>query len=254
MQNELVSIIMPSYNSVYIPESIESVIAQSYKNWELLITDDCSTDSTREIVSGYTAKDPRIKLFVLEQNSGAGVARNNSIKQAQGRFIAFCDSDDMWLPEKLEKQVQFMLEHKYEFVFSSYYSCSEDAAVDNFVKCKSRVDLFSLIKDSSIGCLTAIYDTSRIGKIYMPTIRKRQDWGLWLTIIQKCKYGYGIKESLAKYRVCSNSISSKKMALVKYNVKVYSVVLGYSLIKSYLIFFFLFLPSYFIKKCKLAII
>lgn len=245
---------MPSYNSVYISESIDSILAQTYKNWELLITDDCSTDSTREIVSEYVTRDPRIKLFKLNQNSGAGVARNNSIEHAHGRFIAFCDSDDMWLPEKLEKQLAFMLDNGYEFSFTSYYSCSEDAVVDNFVKCKSRVDLFSLIKDCSVGCLTAMYDTSRIGKILMPTIRKRQDWGLWLTIIQKCKYGYGIKEALSKYRLCSTSISANKFSLVKYNVRVYNQVLGYSIIKSYAIFFTLFMPSYFLKKIKLCLL
>lgn len=112
MEYDLVSIIMPSYNSTYISESIDSILAQSYENWELLITDDCSTDNTRDIVAEYAAKDPRIKLFKLKQNYGAGVARNNSIEQARGRFIAFCDSDDMWLPEKLEKQISFMLKYK----------------------------------------------------------------------------------------------------------------------------------------------
>lgn len=107
--SELVSIITPSYNSAaYIAEMIESILAQTYTNWELLITDDCSTDDSVKIIESYATKDSRIKLFRLASNSGAGIARNKSIEEARGRYIAFCDSDDLWKPQKLEKQVEFM--------------------------------------------------------------------------------------------------------------------------------------------------
>ena len=121
VEQPLVSIIMPAYNAeLHIAESIESVISQTYSNWELLITDDRSTDNTQQIINEYAIKDQRIRQFINEQNGGAGVARNNSIKQANGRFIAFLDADDLWLPEKLTKQISFMLTNNYAFTFTAY--------------------------------------------------------------------------------------------------------------------------------------
>ena len=245
----LVSIITPSYNSAkFIAETIEAIQAQTYTNWELLITDDCSTDKTQSIVSEYGSKDTRIKFFRLTTNSGAGVARNNSIKEAQGQFIAFCDSDDCWYPTKLEKQLEFMVKNGYEFTCTSYDSCDENNVVIGFVECKSKTSYASLLRDNSIGCLTSMYDTSRIGKVYMPTIRKRQDWGLWLTIIKKTKYAYGLQEPLAKYRIRENSISSNKMHMLKYNYRLYKEVEGFSGIVSFCLLAFYFLPYYFYKK------
>lgn len=244
----MVSIIMPSYNSVHISESIESVLTQSYENWELLITDDCSTDNTREIVAGYVAKDPRIKLFILDKNSGAGVARNNSIKHAQGRFVAFLDSDDKWLPNKLEKQIAFMLDNNYELTFTSYIVNNENDNKIGSVQCLGKLNYFRLLCDNCVGCLTAMYDTQKMGKMYLPMLRKRQDWCLWLSILKKCKKGHGLQEDLAEYRVMSDSISSNKFSLVEYNIKVYNEFLGHSKFISYLMFFMLFIPTYISKK------
>lgn len=248
----LVSIITPSYNSAeFITETIESILAQTYTNWELLITDDCSTDKTNDIVSEYIQKDNRIKFFQLTTNSGAGVARNNSIKEAKGRFLAFCDSDDCWLPTKLEKQLKFMVDNGYEFTCTSYESYNEEGDTKvGYIKCKKEISYWTLLKDNSIGCLTSIYDTARIGKIYMPTIRKRQDWGLWLTVIRKTKKAYGLQESLAKYRIRNNSISSNKIAMLKYNYKLYKEVEGYSAVSSFILLTCYFLPYYFYKKAK----
>lgn len=248
----LVSIITPSYNSAdFIAETIDTILAQTYTDWELLITDDCSTDNTYEIVSKYIQKDNRIKFFQLEKNSGAGVARNNSIKEAKGRFLAFCDSDDCWHSKKLEKQLKFMVDNGYEFTCTSYDSYNEvgDTKV-GYIKCKKKISYWTLLRDNSIGCLTSMYDTSRIGKIYMPTIRKRQDWGLWLSIIKKTKYVYGLQETLAKYRIRENSISSNKIAMLKYNYKLYKEVEGFSSISSFLLLMCYFLPYYFYKKVK----
>ncbi len=239
---------MPSYNSTYISESIESVLAQSYKNWELLITDDCSSDATRDIVAQYAANDARIKLFKLDQNSGAGVARNNSIENAQGRFIAFLDSDDKWLPNKLEKQIAFMLDNNCELTFTSYKVNREDGVNTGSVKCLKKLSYFRLLCDNCVGCLTAIYDTKLMGKMYMPMLRKRQDWCLWLSVLKKCKHGYGLQEELAEYRVMANSVSSKKLSLVEYNIKVYNEFLGHSKFVSYLMFCVLFIPTYGSKK------
>lgn len=248
----LVSIITPSYNSAeFIADTIEAVCKQTYTDWELLITDDCSTDNTVEIVRGYMVKDARIKLQRLEKNSGAGVCRNKSIEAAQGRYIAFCDSDDVWMPQKLEMQLRFMEEKDCALVYSSYMLMDERRHVSGIVVCKNAIDFSSIRKDCGIGCLTAMYDTAKVGKMYMSSLRKRQDWGLWLEILSKCKVAYGVKEPLAYYRVRSGSISNRKWALVKHNINVYRKILHYSAVKAYLFFGFVFIPHYFFKKMRI---
>ena len=245
----LVSIITPSYNSaLFIAETIESILSQTYPYWELLITDDCSTDRSVEIIERYIRKDSRIKLFQLEKNRGAGVCRNRSISEAKGRFIAFCDSDDRWYPEKLEKQLIFMLEKGCALSYASYMTCDESGEISGIVVGKRIETYFSMRCDNGIGCLTAIYDIEKVGKVFMPKLRKRQDWGLWLTILKDRKEAYGLKEPLAIYRIHSSSISRNKRSLMKYNLRVYRTVLGNSWTVSCLFFFFLYLPSYFFKK------
>lgn len=251
----LVSIITPSYNSsAFIGQTIESILSQTYTNWELLITDDCSEDNTQEIVDSYQQIDSRIKLFRLDKNSGAGIARNHSIKMAKGRFIAFCDSDDRWYPEKLEKQLAFMAKKRCTLSYTSYMTCDEMNTIIGIVVCNRQINYQSMKRDDGIGCLTAIYDSSVFGKIYLPDMRKRQDWGLWLKIMQECKIAYGMKEPLAIYRIHSNSISYNKFTLVNYNAAIYQRVLGYSWLRAYLTFFLGFLPSYFWKKLRLYLI
>ncbi len=251
----MVSIITPSYNcSKFIGETIESIQAQTYENWELLITDDCSTDDTREIIRSYAEKDSRIKLFCLEKNSGAGVARNNSIHEAKGRYIAFCDSDDRWYPEKLDKQLNFMTQKGCGMSYTSYMTCDENGVVDGIVVCRHEETLSSLKKDDKIGCLTVMYDTDKVGKVYMPELRKRQDWAMKLRVLQICGKAYGLKEPLAYYRLRSGSISSKKQALVKYNISVYHEIFGWSKLRSTLFFLFAFMPAYLLKRLGLKYI
>lgn len=256
MENRgLVSIITPAFNSSrFIRETIESILAQTYPYWELLITDDCSTDDTVEIVRRYVDLDPRIKLFRLERNSGAGVCRNRSIQEAQGRFIAFCDSDDCWKPDKLERQLAFMEKMNCALSYTAYMTCDENSHVTGIVIGRKKETFFSMTCDDGIGCLTAIYDTQKVGKIFMPDLRKRQDWGLWLKVLEKCRIAYGMKDPLAVYRIHSTSISRNKFSLIQYNLNVYKTVLRYSVLKSYLYFTFLFLPSYFFKKLMLRYI
>lgn len=255
MLDLLVSIIMPTYNSAkYIEQTIDAIRAQTYTNWELLITDDFSEDNTIEIVSKYVELDSRIKFFKLNRNSGAGVARNNSIHYAQGVYIAFCDSDDIWLPEKLEKQIAFMQKNNCAFSFSSYLTCSEEGENIGIVICPRLITYKSNLRDCKIGCLTAIYDTQKLGKIYMPLIRKRQDWGLWMKILKDVKIGMGIKEPLAIYRHRNNSISRNKKSLIKYNIRVYQEVLGWSRIRATLFFIFCFTPSYIMKRLQTWVI
>lgn len=247
----LVSIITPSYNSAdYIVDTIEAILKQTYSHWELLITDDCSTDNTIEIIEDYVKKDTRIKLQKLAINSGAGICRNKSIEIAKGRYIAFCDSDDVWMPQKLEKQLAFMNQKQCTLTYSSYMLMDEKGYEKGIVVCRSQLNFNLLKRDNEIGCLTAMYDTSKIGKIYMSSIRKRQDWGLWLNILSVCKVAYGIKEPLAYYRIRSGSISSCKMDLVKHNINVYRNILKFPTWKAYLYFSFIFMPTYIIKQFR----
>lgn len=247
----LVSIITSSYNcSSFIAETIESILSQTYTNWELLITDDCSTDNSREIVKSYANIDHRIKLFVLDNNSGAGVARNNSISNAKGRFIAFCDSDDRWLPSKLEDQLKFMVDNGYFLTYTSYVTCNEDGIINGYVECLPKLTYRKIIRDNGIGCLTAIYDAKKIGKYYMPKIRKRQDWCLWIDIIKSTGAAYGIQKPLSLYRIRKDSISSNKIEMLRYNFNVYNQVEGFNRITSIIILGCYFLPYYIYKKIK----
>lgn len=248
MKEELVSIITPSFNSAkYIKETIESIQAQTYKNWELLITDDCSTDQTVDIVQKYASKDSRIHLFSLKTNSGAGAARNNSIAHAKGRYIAFCDSDDLWDQDKLDRQIAFMNEKDTAFSYSSYNSMDERSGARSTVEVPPTLTLRDIIRCNQIGCLTAVYDTAKVGKIYMPLLRKRQDWGLWILVLQKCQKAYGITEALGTYRIRESSISRSKFNLVKYNMAIYEEVLGWSKLHAALYFTFVFTPNYLFK-------
>lgn len=246
-----VSIITPTYNSrKFISETIDSILSQSYTNWELLITDDCSTDDTVEIVKKYQKKDDRVKLYVLEKNGGAGVARNNSIGKATGRFIAFCDSDDVWKKNKLRKQVAFMLKTQCNLSFSSYDIVDESGNPKGRVKALGKVTYKIMLRNNYIGCLTAVYDTQKIGKVYMPTIRKRQDWALWLKVLRKGKVAYGLEESLAVYRDRSNSISTNKLEMLKYNWSIYKDVEKFSFIHSVWLMV-QFIVYYLLKKSKI---
>ncbi len=219
--HNLISVITPAYNAEkFISDTIDSIIKQTYTNWELLITDDCSTDETWELLQKYAANDERIKIFRLEKNSGPGITRNNSIKHSKGRFIAFCDSDDLWIPEKLEKQIHFLQENDVPFTFSSYQKINELGEKGGIVIAPKELSYNTLLKTCPIGCLTAIYDTEKIGKVYMPEIRKRQDYGLWLKIFKIIGSTNGMDDVLAIYRVRTNSVSSNKIKAAKYHYKV----------------------------------
>ena len=251
----LVSIITPSYNSTeFISEMIDSILAQTYKNWELLITDDCSTDDSVEVRQRYVKKDSRIKLFCLEKNAGGGVSRNNSIKEAKGRFIAFCDSDDLWTPDKLEKQILFMIEKDAAFSYGSYMLCDTIGKEIGINICLKKLTYARIVMDNFVGCLSAVYDTEKIGKIYMPTIRKRQDWGLWISVLKKCKIGYGVKQPIGYYRIRENSVSSNKWVLIRYHAMLYQQMLNIPLFLGYCMYFFVNVPTFLFKTLRTKII
>jgi glycosyltransferase involved in cell wall biosynthesis len=242
-----VSIITPTYNSEkFIEKTIQSIINQTYTNWELLITDDNSNDQTVSIINNYVINDKRIKLYKLKNNSGAGIARNNSISKSSGRFISFCDSDDQWKPTKLEKQIKFLIDNKLKFTYSSYDIHNENG---DFVKKVNALDILTykiLLRNNYVGCLTAIYDKDALGKMYMPALRKRQDWLLWIEILKIVGKTKGMKENLAIYCDRSNSISSNKFNMIKYNWIVYNKGLGFGVSKS--IFLLINFLYYYAKK------
>lgn len=233
MTQALVSIITPCYNSEsFIAETINSVQKQSYQHWELLITDDGSTDNSINIIEKFIAKDARIKLFKIS-NAGAAVARNHSIKHAKGTFIAFLDSDDVWLPKKLEKQINFMQTNDYALTFTSYQRMTEEGVLLNdVVNAHQKLSYKSMLTSNKIGCLTAIYNQEKLGKIYMPLIRKRQDYGLWLNILKQIDFAYGLQEVLATYRLRNFSMSAKKTEMVKWNWKLYREIEQKSITKA----------------------
>lgn len=240
---DLVSIITPTFNCAhFIAKTIESIQAQTYKNWELLITDDCSTDNSVEIIMSYMKADARIKLFRLNENSGAGVARNNSIAQAQGRYIAFCDSDDLWTHDKLEKQILFLTTNNYKFTHTYTKVINEKDEVVGINKKPFKVSFKSTLILNYIGTSSVIYDTKGIGKFYMKPIRRRQDWALWLDILKITKYAYCLTEPVSIYRYSPNSLSSNKSKLFKFHVAVYHESLGYSILFSYFLFYCISLP------------
>ena len=252
---DLVSIITPTYNSAdFIADTIECILAQTYQNWELLITDDCSSDNTVEIVLSYAQKDKRIRLFRLETNSGGGVSRNNSIKEANGRYIAFCDSDDRWTKNKLEVQVAFMKEKDTAFSYGSYMLCDEDDKELGINICLSKLTYTQILMDNFVGCLSAMYDTLKIGKIYMPTIRKRQDWVLWISILNKCRVGFGVKQPIGYYRIRKNSVSSNKCSLIRYHAMLYHQMLSMPIFLGYAMYFFVNVPTYLFKNLRTKLI
>jgi len=229
----LVTIITPSYKSEkFISQTIESVLSQTYQNWEMIIVDDASPDNSNNIIEKYCQKDARIKLIKIEINSNPAVARNRAIKEAKGRYIAFLDADDLWKSKKLEKQLIFMRENDLAFTYSSYDLIDEDGrSLGTFTTIES-INYKGMLKTSSVGCLTAIYDTNKLGKVYMPLIEKRQDYGLWLKILKKINTTKGIIEPLSSYRILENSVSSNKIKAAQYQWKIYREVEKLNIFKS----------------------
>lgn len=237
---------MPSYNSEkYIEFTLNSIKAQTYHNWEVILVDDCSSDNTLEVVKSYATTEPRIKYYQLEKNSGAAIARNTAIDLAKGEFLAFLDSDDLWVPEKLEKQINFMVENNYNFSCTSYSRVDEKGApLEGVRRVKFRSD-YNAVLQYCPGNSTVIYNAKEIGKVKIPNIKKRNDYVMWLQIIKKEKYLYGLDEILGSQRMREGSISSNKRTLVKYHWKVYRDIEGLSFLRSlYLVFYWIFVSVF----------
>lgn len=195
----LVSIIMPSYNTaLYIEETIQSVLNQTYTNWELIIVDDCSNDNTDEVLD--TIKDNRIRYFKNEKNSGAAVSRNKALREAKGQWIAYLDSDDLWMPEKLEKQIKFMEENGYAFSYTNYEEIDVDGNKTGVkVTGPKKITKTGMFNYCWPGCLTVMYDANKIGLIQIEDIKKNNDYAMWLKVCRKANC-YLLDEILGKYR------------------------------------------------------
>ena len=232
----LVSVVMPTYNCAkYIAASVESVLAQTLENWELLIVDDCSTDQTETVLKPFLEQDPRITFFRLEKNSGPAAARTEAIRRAEGRYLAFLDSDDLWDPEKLEKQIAFMQQTGALFSCTGYRRMdAEGKDLHTAMIPPKRTDYRKCIRLSNpIGNLTAIYDQQALGKFEVPSIRKRNDFALWLQILKKTRYCYGLEEVLASYRMGrAGSVSHNKLGQAKYHWQLYHEIEGHNILRS----------------------
>ena len=202
MQNQgLVSIVTPSWNCAsFVEETIKSMQAQSYQNWELIFQDDCSTDETKALVDQLAAQDSRIKYECNAENSGAAITRNNALKRAQGRWIAFLDSDDIWESCKLEKQIDFMTTNGYHFSYTDYAEINEQSEpTGKFVSGPRHITKAGMYAFCWPGCLTVMYDREHVGLIQIEDIKKNNDYAMWLNVIEKADC-YLLDECLAKYR------------------------------------------------------
>ena len=217
------SIITPSYNSSkFIEECVNSVLLQSYSNWELLIVDDCSLDNSKELLLNILEKDDRIRVTFLDKNIGAAEARNVAIQQARGKYIAFLDSDDLWTNKKLAKQISFMMQNDIAFSYTSYQSISEDGSdVIDIINARKKISYCDYLKNTIIGCLTVVIDREKTGHFEMSNIRSSHDMALWLEIMKRGFDAYGLNENLAKYRIVSTSNSAIKWRAAKDVWKVY---------------------------------
>lgn len=218
--NGLVSIITPSYNTAaFLRQTIESVRAQTYANWEMLIVDDCSTDETDDVVASFD--DERIRYFKNERNSGAAVSRNRALREAKGKYVAFLDSDDLWTPDKLEKQIRFMQGNGVTFSYTNYEEMDEQGRRTGVLWTgPRRIGRLRMRTFNYMGCLTVMYDREAIGLVQIADLKKRNDYALWLRVSRKAT-AVLLPETLAVYRVrSSGSITNRgqsPMRLVRFH-------------------------------------
>ena len=246
--NPLVSIITPCYNaSKFLTETLESVLVQTYENWEMIIVDDCSSDNSRSIIEDYAQKDNRIRLINNSNNMGAAKSRNKAIEVAQGDYIAFLDSDDVWLPNKLEKQLVLMQKDNIYLSYSAYYTVNNRGDTLSLFLVKEKVDYCDMLKTSTIGTLTTIYNAKRLGKFYFEALG-HEDYIMKLQILKKIPYAKGINEPLAKYRIHTQSLSSNKLHTALWQWYIYRKVEKLSFIKS--IYYFIHYTYYGVIKYK----
>jgi teichuronic acid biosynthesis glycosyltransferase TuaG len=229
---ELVSVIMPAYNcQALIAESVRSVMAQSYRDWELLIIDDASRDGTLTVARELAHEDERIRVIPLTENGGVAEARNRGIAAARGQYVAFLDSDDLWLPEKLQVQVDFMRKSGAGFSFTQYRRMRSGGTLSRPLEIPRQVSYKQLLRGNTIGCLTVLIDRTKIPEISMPKI-KHEDYVTWLEILKRGNLAWGIQQDLARYRVASQSVSADKKRAAGWTWTIYRRIEGLSLMRS----------------------
>lgn len=232
MIDGLVSVITPMYNAEnWIKETIRSVQAQSYNMWEMIIVDDCSTDRSMEIVKKLQTEDRRIKYYCNKINSGVAITRNNAIKYAKGRYLAFLDSDDVWRSDKLQKQIEKMKKEQKAFCYSACEVIDEHGNRINVRYVPESVNYQELLKGNIIPCLTVVLDRWIIKNVSMPKM-PHEDYATWLKIFQSGIQACGINEPLASYRVVSSSVSNNKFKAMRWTWYIYRQFLGLDFIKS----------------------
>ena len=222
MDDSLVSIVMPVYNSAEtLRESVESVSAQTWSQWELLLVDDGSTDSSKTLISELAASDPRIHSLFLKENKGAALARNEAVRIAKGRYIAFLDSDDLWSPTKLDAQMATMKANSAGLVFSDYeWIDSRGRSVGVIVRASDRLDWNRLTWGNDIGLSSALVDRYAVGDPLMPDLRLNHDFALWLDVLRKGHLAVRCPGVLVKYRVLPGSLSQNKLESLRFNWKI----------------------------------
>lgn len=249
MDRPTVSIVTPIYNSEqFITETLNSVINQTFQDWELILIDDASTDKSLQIAQTFQI-DNRIKLLALTENNGTAHCRNLGTEISKGIYIAFLDADDLWHSKKLERQLQFMKEHRCNVSFTSYLQIDEDGnSLNKRIRAMPYLSYNKQLHNNYIGNLTGMYDVDILGKIIAPNIRKRQDWAVWLEAIKRSgKPAKGLQEDLAFYRLRKGSISSNKINLLKYNFQFYRKHLKYSWLLSFWHLLIFFIEYFFIR-------
>lgn len=230
-----VSIITPAYNaSKVVGETIESVQKQTFKDWEMIIVDDCSTDNTLEIIEEYAKNDSRIVVLKHEKNSGVAAARNTALKKATGNYIAFLDSDDMWHPEKLQKQIEFMEQNNYVLTYTNYQKyISEAKEKGKVITCPEKMTYNSIFYNTAIACLTVMVNKDLSGEFFMPLIKHTEDQCTWQEILKKTeKEAYCLNENLALYRVSADSMTGNKVEAAKKQWSTYRDFHKLSIVKS----------------------
>lgn len=244
--NLLVSVIMPAFDSGrYIAQAIDSVVGQSHPGWELIVVDDCSRDDTVSIVESYAHQEPRIVLIRNQQNQGVAATRNRALEAAKGEFVAFLDSDDYWQPDKLEKQLAYMLAEGVLICCSSYTRVDEDGNALGKVTPPGSIRYKDLLKSNFIGNLTGMYNVRALGKVFFKPV-PHEDYVAWLTVLKSGHDAYCIRESLACYRVYDQSTSANKFRTIGWQWKIYRNEEHLGFFRSlYLMFFYMY---YALKK------
>ncbi len=234
VDNPLVSVITPMYNCQdYIGQTIASVSKQTWPHWEMLIVDDGSTDAGVAVVNEYMKNEPGIRLFSLPANTGAYAARNKAIEHARGRYFAFLDSDDLWLPEFLEYSLNFLTRNNLAMCFSSYDMITEDGTtVIDQVIVPDETTYTDMLKLNTIGCSTCIYDTEQVGKVFFRNLPMHEDHACWLEILKKTGRAVGIKKILSLYRIRANSLSRNRFKAMQARWRVLREVENLGLLKA----------------------